>query len=125
MRIPRNGFGVSQRAGERSRFDGDARRRDRGGSGDRVDHDIPGAGDHLAVKRAAPGHPGVAEANERQTGGLGAGDRRLRRAKGGDHAVVVATVQKRRRPGFPHHRDRAPRMPEMRIVHDVEQFRQA
>jgi hypothetical protein len=90
-----------------------------------VDHHQAGAGDHLAVIRAAPGHPGVGEDNYGKPADIRASDRRLGGAIRRDHAGIVAAIEQGRRRRLAHHADGSPRQPELRVIDDVQQFRQA
>ena len=56
---------------------------------------------------------------------LRAADGRLGRPIGRDHARRVAAIEQGGGAGLAHHADGAPGLPEIRIVNDVQQFRQA
>ena len=102
-----------------------AERRHRRRRRHRVDHHQAGAGDHFAVIGAAPGHPGVGEAQRWRGRCFRARDRRLGGAIGRDHARIVAAIEQGRRRRLAHHGDGSPRQPELRVIDDIQQFRQA
>jgi hypothetical protein len=84
-----------------------------------------GRGDPLDVIGAAPGDPGVGDADEREATLRRLGDRGLRGVVEGQHADVVAAVVERRDLGLADDAHRAARLAEAPVLGEGEDLRQA